>query len=57
LRARSARGRRLPDARRQVVASGILRGLGRTKPAAIFNFCGYSFLALPIACELGLGRG
>jgi len=40
-----------------VVASGILRGLGRTKPAAIFNFCGYSFLALPIACELGLGRG
>jgi MATE family multidrug resistance protein len=41
----------------QVVASGILRGLGRTKPAAIFNFCGYYFLALPIAYGLGLGRG
>jgi len=41
----------------QVVSSGILRGLGRTKPAAIFNFCGYYFLALPIAYGLGLGRG
>ena len=41
----------------QVVASGILRGLGRTKPAAIFNFCGYYLLALPVAYGLGLGRG
>jgi MATE family multidrug resistance protein len=41
----------------QVVASGVLRGLGRTKPAAIFNFCGYYFVALPIAYGLGLGRG
>jgi MATE family multidrug resistance protein len=41
----------------QVVASGILRGLGRTKPAAIFNFCGYYFLGLPIAYGFGLGRG
>ena len=41
----------------QVVSSGILRGLGRTKPAAIFNFCGYYFLGLPIAYGLGLGRG
>ncbi len=41
----------------QVVASGILRGLARTKPAAIFNFLGYYFLALPIAYGLGVGRG
>jgi MATE family multidrug resistance protein len=41
----------------QVVASGILRGLGRTKPAAIFNFCGYYLLALPLAYWLGLDRG
>ncbi len=41
----------------QVVASGILRGLGRTKPAAFFNFCGYYFLALPLAYLLGLGGG
>jgi multidrug resistance protein, MATE family len=33
----------------QVVASGILRGLGRTKPAALFNLVGYYVLALPIA--------
>jgi len=36
----------------QVVASGILRGLGRTKPAAYFNFGGYYLLALPIAYVL-----
>ena len=41
----------------QAVASGILRGLGRTKPAAVFNFCGYYFLALPIAYGFGIGRG
>jgi multidrug resistance protein, MATE family len=41
----------------QVVASGILRGLGRTKPAAVFNLCGYYVLALPIAYWLGLRRG
>lgn len=33
----------------QVVASGILRGLGRTKPAALLNLIGYYVLALPIA--------
>jgi len=41
----------------QVVASGILRGLGRTKPAAIFNFGGYYVLALPLAYELAIRRG
>jgi MATE family multidrug resistance protein len=41
----------------QVVASGILRGLGRTKPAAVFNLCGYYLLALPLAYWLGLRRG
>jgi len=41
----------------QVVASGILRGLGRTKPAALMNFGGYYLLALPLAYELSLRRG
>jgi MATE family multidrug resistance protein len=41
----------------QVVASGVLRGLGRTKPAAVFNFCGYYFLALPLAYGLALDHG
>jgi multidrug resistance protein, MATE family len=41
----------------QVVASGILRGLGRTKPAAVFNLCGYYLLGLPIAFWLGLRGG
>jgi MATE family multidrug resistance protein len=38
----------------QVVASGILRGLGRTKPAAVFNLGGYYFLALPLAFVLSV---
>ena len=43
----------------QAVSSGILRGLGRTKPAAFFNFGGYYLLALPLAYGLALrgGRG
>lgn len=41
----------------QVVASGILRGLGRTKPAALMNFGGYYLLALPLAYYLSLRRG
>ncbi len=32
----------------QVVGSGILRGMGQTRPAAVFNLVGYWFLALPI---------
>jgi MATE family multidrug resistance protein len=31
----------------QVVGGGILRGMGRTRPAAVFNFIGYYVLALP----------
>jgi MATE family multidrug resistance protein len=45
----------------QVVGSGILRGLGRTKPAAVLNFVGYYLLALPLGYWLavrgGLGLG
>ena len=41
----------------QVVASGILRGLGRTKPAAVFNLGGYYVLALPLAYYLALRGG
>lgn len=43
----------------QVVGGGILRGLGQTRPAAIFNFMGYYLWALPIAWwfafRLGMG--
>ncbi len=38
----------------QVVASGVLRGLGRTRPAAVMNFIGYYVLALPLAWWFGL---
>jgi len=41
----------------QVVASGILRGLGRTRPAAVANFVGYYLLALPLGWLLGLRHG
>ncbi|MEZ5313709.1 MAG: MATE family efflux transporter [Thermoanaerobaculia bacterium] len=33
----------------QVVGSGILRGMGRTRPAAAFNLIGYYGIGLPIA--------
>lgn len=33
----------------QVVGSGILRGMGSTRPAALFNLIGYYVLALPLA--------
>ena len=33
----------------QVAGCGVLRGMGRTRPAAVFNFIGYWVLALPIA--------
>lgn len=43
----------------QVVGSGILRGMGRTRPAAAFNLVGYYVLGLPLAIwltfEVGLG--
>lgn len=37
----------------QVVASGVLRGMGRTRPAALFNLVGYYALGLPLAAWLG----
>ena len=38
----------------QVVSSGVLRGLGRTKPAAVLNLGGYCLLGLPLAYLLAL---
>jgi multidrug resistance protein, MATE family len=37
----------------QVVGSGVLRGMGRTRPAALFNLIGYYLLGLPLAAWLG----
>lgn len=43
----------------QVIGSGVLRAMGRTRPAAVFNLLGYYALALPLgyflAFELGYG--
>jgi len=36
----------------QVVGSGILRGMGKTRPVAVFNLAGYYVLALPLAIWL-----
>ncbi len=36
----------------QAVGGGILRGLGRTRPAALFNLVGYYVLALPLSAWL-----
>ncbi len=41
----------------QVVGSGILRGAGQTRPAAIFNLLGYWPLALPMAWWLTFHGG
>jgi MATE family multidrug resistance protein len=41
----------------QVVGSGILRGMGRTRPAAAFNLIGYYVLGLPIGWWLGFRSG
>jgi MATE family multidrug resistance protein len=41
----------------QVVSSGILRGLGRTRPAAVANFVGYYVLALPLGWYAGVRHG
>ncbi len=38
----------------QVVGCGVLRGMGRTRPAAIFNAVSYWALGLPLAWALGL---
>lgn len=38
----------------QVVACGVLRGMGRTRPAAVFNGIGYWLLGLPLGGWLAL---
>lgn len=38
----------------QVVGCGVLRGMGRTRPAAVFNLIGYWVLGLPLGGWLGL---
>ncbi len=41
----------------QVVGCGILRGMGRTRPAMFFNAVGYWGLGLPLGAWLGLRGG
>ncbi len=41
----------------QVVGGGILRGMGRTRPAAVFNLVAYYVLGLPVAYWLAFERG
>ena len=41
----------------QAVGCGVLRGMGRTRPAALFNLVGYWVVALPVAALLGLRLG
>jgi MATE family multidrug resistance protein len=41
----------------QVVGGGILRGMGRTRPAALFNLLGYYALGLPLAIWLAFEAG
>jgi len=37
----------------QVVGGGVLRGMGRPRPAALFNLIGYYALGMPLALWLG----
>jgi MATE family multidrug resistance protein len=41
----------------QVVAAGVLAGMGRTRPAAILNLVGHWLLGLPLAWGLGVRAG
>jgi MATE family multidrug resistance protein len=41
----------------QVVGGGVLRGMGRTRPAALFNLLGYYAFALPVGWWLAFYRG
>lgn len=41
----------------QVVGGGVLRGMGRTRPAALFNLVGYYAIAFPLAWWLAFRRG
>lgn len=40
----------------QVVGAGILRGMGSTRPAALFNFVGFYLMALPLGAYLAFRR-
>jgi MATE family multidrug resistance protein len=41
----------------QVVGCGVLRGMGRTRPAAVFNAISYWLLGIPLGWWLGLHAG
>ena len=41
----------------QVVGCGVLRGMGDTRPAAVYNLVGYWLLGLPIGGWLALRGG
>ncbi|MEM7349594.1 MAG: MATE family efflux transporter [Acidobacteriota bacterium] len=41
----------------QAIGGGILRAMGRTRAAAVFNLAGYYLLALPLAGWLALHQG
>jgi MATE family multidrug resistance protein len=41
----------------QVVGCGVLRGMGRTRPAAWFNLVGYWLIGLPVGAWFGLSMG
>jgi len=41
----------------QVVGCGVLRGMGRTRPAAVFNLIGYWLLGIPLGAWLALRAG
>lgn len=41
----------------QVVGAGILRGMGRTRPAALFNLIGFWLFALPLGAWMTFGLG
>ncbi len=41
----------------QVVGCGVLRGMGRTRPAAVFNLISYWIVGLPLGAWLGIRGG
>lgn len=41
----------------QAVGGGVLRGMGRTRPGAVFNFVAFWILGLPVGAFFALERG
>jgi MATE family multidrug resistance protein len=41
----------------QVVGAGVLRGMGRPRPAAVFNLIGFWLLGLPLGWWIGIRQG